>query len=127
MSYQESRLQKSELRPWDMEVDKFCALMHVAQFAGYVVPVAGYILPIVMWFQFKDKNATIDAHGKNIINWMISGILYAGLFFVLCLFLIGFPLLWALGICYVAFPILGAIKANEGIVWKYWGAFNFLS
>lgn len=126
MSYKETRLQETELRPWDMDVKQFTTVMHIAQFAGYVIPVAGYALPIIMWFQFKDKNATIDAHGKSIINWMISGFIYAGLFLLLCLFLIGFPLLWALGICFVAFPILGAIKANEGKVWKYWGAFTFL-
>lgn len=126
MSYQETRLQNTELRPWDMDVKQFTVLMHIAQFAGYIIPVAGYALPIIMWFQFKDKNEQINIHGKHIINWMISGIIYAGVFLFLCLFLIGFPLLWALGICFIAFPILGAIKANEGITWKYWGAFTFL-
>lgn len=126
MEYKETRLQSSEFRPWDMEEKQFTVLMHISQFAGYIFPFAGYALPIVMWVLFKDKSEVINEHGKKIINWMISSIIYGVFFGILCFLLIGFPLLWALGICLIVFPILGAVKANEGIVWKYPGTINFL-
>jgi len=126
MGFKETHLQEIEFKPWNMEEVQFTILMHVSQFAGYIFPLAGYALPIVMWVLFKDKSESIDAHGKNIINWMISGLIYGVIFVVLCFFLIGFPLLWALGICFIVFPIIGAVKANEKIIWKYPGAIGFL-
>ncbi|WP_010180644.1 DUF4870 domain-containing protein [Aquimarina agarilytica] len=115
----ENSLEKSNFRPWDMELKQFCVLMHIAQFAGYVIPLAGFVLPFIMWHNFKDKNESIDQHGKNIVNWMISAVIYGALFGVLCFFLIGFPLLFVLGACATIFPILGALKANEGNFYKY--------
>ncbi|MEZ6095926.1 MAG: DUF4870 domain-containing protein [Pirellulaceae bacterium] len=40
--------------------------------------------------------------------------------------IIGFPLLLALAIAAVVLPIIGAIKANDGIAWKYPGTISFL-
>ena len=42
--------------------------------------------------------------------------LVAGL---LCFVLVGIPLLMALGLVGIIFPIIGAIKAGNGEVWPY--------
>ncbi len=100
--------------------------MHLAQFAGYIVPFAGIIVPIVMWTSFKDNNTKVDVHGKNIINFMITFYLYIGTALVLCLLLIGFALLWGLGVIAILFPIIGAVKAGDNEVYKYPGTIKFL-
>jgi len=35
------------------------------------------------------------------------------------LILVGFILIWVLGLLALIFPIIGAIKANDGEVWPY--------
>lgn len=104
---------KEEFKPWGMKEKDFIVLMHVSVF------MAGIILPIVMWSQFKDENEEIDKHGKDIINWGISSILYFFLSFILTFLFVGIFTTFAVGICATIFPIIGAIKASNGEHWKY--------
>ncbi|MCH7534338.1 MAG: DUF4870 domain-containing protein [Bacteroidetes bacterium] len=107
------------LRPWGMEINKFCMLMHFSQLAGYVVPMAGLILPIVMWATNKDQSELVDRHGRNIFNWMLSSFIYMVIGMMLIIILIGIPMLIGVVILSLIFIIIGAIKANEGVVFKY--------
>ncbi len=102
-----------------MEQNTFCMLMHLSQFAGFILPVVGYVLPIVMWATEKNKSATIDAHGKNLLNFLISYTIYLIASLVLSFILIGIPVLIALMIVSIVFPIIAGIKANNGAFWKY--------
>ena len=83
------------------------------------VPFAGIVLPVVMWATNKNESPIINAHGKNVINWIISFIIYAFISALLCLVIIGIPMLMTLFICSIVFTIMGAVKANNGKVWKY--------
>lgn len=111
--------------PWGMKLPTFLLVLHLSQLAGYVIPVLGLVLPIVMWATNKDQFPEVDQHGRVIFNWMVSALIYGAIFFVLIFLLIGFPLLIALGICAIVFPIIGAIKANEGALWRYPGSIRF--
>jgi hypothetical protein len=106
-------------RYWGMDERTFSMLLHLSSFMSMAVPIAGIILPIVMWATNKNDSQIIDAHGKNVINWMISLIIYLIVSGFLCLILIGIPILLALFICSIVFTIMGAVKANNGQVWKY--------
>lgn len=103
----------------DKEVRAWAMILHLSQFAGYLVPLAGFVAPIVIWRVKRDSMPEIDAHGRVVANWVISQVIYFALAFVLVFVLIGIPLLFVLGIVAVVFPIIGAVKASDGIVWKY--------
>lgn len=109
----------NDFRPWGMEINQFCMLMHLSQFAGYFIPLAGLVLPIIMWSTNKDQSELIDAHGKNIINWIISSLIYVAISMLLMIVFIGFFTLIAFLICALIFIILGAIKASDGIIYEY--------
>jgi hypothetical protein len=108
-----------DYKPWGMEANQFCMLMHLSQFAGLVVPMGGLILPIVMWTANKDKSDIVNQHGKNILNWIISSFIYLFVSIILTFLLIGIPILIATVICSLIFTIVGAVKANNGEVYKY--------
>ena len=108
-----------DFKPWGMEVNQFCMLMHLSQYAGFIIPYAGLALPIVMWVTNKDKSDLVDQHGKNIANWIISSSIYLFASLILVFFVIGFFTLFALAICYLIFTILGAVSASNGKVYKY--------
>ncbi len=93
--------------------------MHLSMFAGYVVPLAGLVAPIVMWQMKKDEAPEIDQHGREIVNALIYFFVYGTIAAILCLIIIGIPLLIAVSVIAVVFPIIGAIKANDGIAWRY--------
>jgi uncharacterized Tic20 family protein len=96
----------------------WAALLHLSPLLAYLIPVAGIVAPIVMW-QMKKESPTIDQHGRVVMNWLISQLLWLILSALLCLLLVGIPMLWIFGILVVVFPVIGAVKAYEGRVWSY--------
>ena len=102
-------------------------LLHLSQFCGYVVPLAGLIVPIVLWQIKKNDSEIIDRHGRIIVNWIITEFILGIVFGLLCLVLIGIPLLVALAVAAVVFPIVGGVKANNGEVWPYPCSIAFFS
>ncbi len=100
----------------EQQTRQWAMILHISQLAGYIIPLAGLIVPILIWQMKKADLPGIDQHGKNVVNWLISELLYCialaitfvGLFLVPVVILIG-----------VVFAIIGGIKANNGEVWKY--------
>lgn len=111
---------EKKFKPWDMDKKSFLLLMHLSPFASVIVPAAGIVLPILMWSQFKDQDTEIDIHGKNVLNWMISSCIYA-MASIPLIFLFGIGVLTLIAVMIVStiFSIMGAVKANEGIVYNY--------
>jgi len=106
-------------KPWGMELPTFLMLLHLSQFASFIIPIAGLVLPIVMWATNKELDPRIDAHGKVVLNWILSSIIYGIVSALLCLILIGIFFLIALFVCSIVFTIIGGVKANGGTLWKY--------
>ncbi len=106
-------------KPWGMDLNAFCMMLHLSQFAGYLIPYAGFLLPIIMWATTKDDSPVIDKHGKIIFNWMLSVLIYSVICFILIIVLVGFLGFFVLGLCSLIFIIMGAIKAGGGAYWHY--------
>jgi len=103
----------------DEQTRQWALLLHLSLLAGFLIPLAGLVVPILIWQLKKDDLPGLDAHGKVVANWIISEIIYGVACGVLALLVIGIPLLMALFAIGIIFPIIGGIKANDGIVWKY--------
>ena len=103
---------------YGLEERTWCMLMHLSQlltFAGGV----GVAAPIVMWAISKDESRAANRHGLVILNWCVSALIYGLVSGILCFVVIGIPMIVVLGALTVIFPIIGAIKCNEGTLWKY--------
>jgi uncharacterized Tic20 family protein len=111
----------------ERQVRQWAMFLHLSLLAGFIVPLAGLIVPIVIWQVKKTDLPELDVHGKIVVNWIISLIIYAAVSAVLIIVVIGVPLLVALGILAVVFPILGGIKASNGETWRYPLSIGFLS
>lgn len=107
---------------------QWAMFLHLAQFLGYIVPGLGFAGPIVIWLVLKERFPELDAHGKMVANWLISLLIYsvvAGLVTVVsCGF--GAVLFIPLMLVSIIFPIIGAVKANEGVLWKYPVTISFI-
>ena len=110
---------------FQIENDEF-----LTQFCGYALPLLGWVVPLVLWLMKRDESEQIDAHGKIVMNWILSVLIYGivcGLFSIILIgILIGIPLAIALGIVGVVFPIIGAVKASDGELWPYPMSIRFL-
>lgn len=100
--------------------------LHLSQLANVILFPIGVIVPIVLWQTQKDKMPALDAHGRMVVNWMISVTIYAVVSIILILALIGILMIAAVGIMGILFPIIGAVKANNGELWEYPLTIKFL-
>jgi len=100
--------------------------LHLSQLLNFVLPPAGIVVPIILWQIKKDEMPALDAHGKMVVNWLISSLIYFVVSLVLAIVLIGILGLVALGIMSIVFPIIGGIKANNGELWEYPLTIKFL-
>ncbi len=95
--------------------NQLLVLTHLSQLLDLVTLIGGFIVPLILWLTNRDKVYQMDEHGKAIINFRISMILYVLLCIPLVLFfglgLLGFLIIGAL---YLILPILNAIKASNG-------------
>jgi uncharacterized protein len=103
----------------ETQIKQWGLFLHLSLLAGFIVPLAGLVTPIIIWQLKKNDLPGLDIHGKNVVNWIISDLIYVAIGSILCVVLIGIPILIALGIVSIVFPIIGGIKANNGEVWKY--------
>lgn len=103
----------------DQETKTWAMILHLSVFAGYVVPFAGLIAPILIWQLKKQQLPELDAHGREVTNFLISMFIYGAAAVALSFLLIGIPLALALVVAGVVLPIMGAIKANNGEFFRY--------
>jgi uncharacterized protein len=111
--------------PSDRDVQQWAILLHVSQLLGYLLPPIGLIVPFVIWQVKKVDMPEIDEHGKVVANWVLSALIYTVASVILCLVVVGIPLLLAVLALCVIYPVIGALKASSGIVWRYPFSINF--
>ena len=112
-----------------MRDDRSLIIMaHLSQLVTLLTGFGSLILPLILWVTQKDKVYQMDAHGKKIINFQLSLIVYCiicvPLILLFGLGLLGFLLL---GIVAIVFPVINAIKASNGDTPSYPLSIKFLS
>ena len=110
------------------DVCKWAMLCHLAALTGLLGNGLGFLIgPLVIWLFKKEDDPFIDDQGKEAVNFQITmfiGLIVSGL---LMLVLIGFVLMPIVGIMMVVFPIIGALKANQGELYRYPVSFRFIT
>ena len=97
-------------------------LTHLSGLAGYVVPLGGVVVPIIIWMVKKDV-PLIAAIARQAVILNVAVFLAVCVSAILWITLILIPaviLFWCvLGAAALVLPILGALKANNGVYYKY--------
>ena len=97
-------------------------LTHLSGLAGYLVPFAGVLCPIVIWI-VKSDSPVISSIAKQAVLLNVVAFLLAGGAAILLLTIILIPFVFVfwfvLGIVAVVLPVVGAVKASEGVYFKY--------
>jgi uncharacterized Tic20 family protein len=94
-------------------------LVHLTALSGCIIPFGNFVVPLVIWLTKKDSMPFVDDQGKESLNFQITTT-FASLVAILTLCIgIGvvlIPLVLVLG---VVFVIIAAVKANQGIAYRY--------
>ena len=103
---------------------------HLSALAGGLLTSAvggwGFFLgPLVIWLMKKESMPFVDDQAKEALNFNITVAIAFFALFLLALFTLGIGLviavpLWiVIGIAWLVFTIIAAIKANEGVAYRY--------
>jgi len=112
-----------------MKTDRqLIVLTHLSQLVTLVIGFGSLLLPLVLWLTNRDRVYEMNEHGKNILNFQISILIYMLICIpLILLFGLGIIGLIGLGIVSVIFPIVNAIKASNGETPKYPLSLSFIS
>ena len=103
----------SDIRTW-------CVLCHAAALLGLFFHFLGHLLgPLIVWLVKRGDSPEVDAHGKESLNFQISMLIYDAIAAILCIVLIGIPILIALWILNTVLVIIASIQASEGKFYRY--------
>jgi uncharacterized protein len=103
----------SDVRIW-------CVLCHASALLGVFFHFLGHLLgPLVVWLLKRDASPDIDANGKESLNFQISMLIYDVIAAVLCIVLIGIPILIGLWVLNTVLVIIASIKASRGEFYRY--------
>ena len=101
---------------------------HLSQLLDFVTGTGGFIVPLLLWLVKKDEVFDMDRHGKAILNFRISMFLYL-LICIPFVLLFGLGLLGfiVIGLFYIIFPIINAVRASNNQQPNYPLSIKFLS
>ncbi|NJN65820.1 MAG: DUF4870 domain-containing protein [Chloroflexaceae bacterium] len=102
----------SDERTWGM-------LCHITALAGYFIPFGNILGPLIVWLVKKDESAFVDDQGKESLNFQLSATIYIIVAAVLCLVLIGIPILIGLLIFHLVVIIIATVRSSEGERYRY--------
>ena len=103
----------SDIRTW-------CVLCHAAALLGLFFHFLGHLLgPLIVWLVKRGDFPEVDAHGKESLNFQISMLIYDAIAAILCVVLIGIPILIALWVLNTVLVIIASIQASEGKFYRY--------
>jgi uncharacterized Tic20 family protein len=98
------------------------AITHLSGLSGYIIPFGGIIVPIIIWM-VKSESRVISTIAKQaiLLNLIVFLLVIAGIVLLFTLILIPAVIVgWVvLGLAAIVLPIVGALKANQGIYYRY--------
>ena len=103
-------------------------ITHLSQYLDFITGFGGLIVPLVIWLTTKDSVIGMEEHGKSVVNFQLTLILYIiiGIPSIL-LFGLGILLLIFAGVLSIIMPAVNAIKASNGESPSYFGTIRFIS
>ena len=94
-------------------------LCHFSTYIGFIFPFGNIIVPLIIWLSKREDLPLVEDQGREVLNFQISMTIYFIISGILCIILIGIPILIGLIIFNFIITIVAAISANDGKYYRY--------
>lgn len=108
------------------EEKQWAMFAHLSALLGLFTIIGAIVGPLVVWLVKKDTMPFVDDQGKEALNFNITVMIVGTALWIigtlLLVILIGFLFYFAailLGIAWLVFAIIGAVKASNGETYRY--------
>ncbi len=108
----------SEERNWAL-------LAHLSTFSFFISGIGFVLGPLIVWLIKRDQSAFVAEHAREALNFNITmAIAFAAMLgFTIVTFGLGIVLVWpaaaALFIAWIVLTIVAAVRASEGVAYRY--------
>lgn len=109
----------AEERQWAM-------IVHLVALSALISGIGAILGPLIVWLIKKDSSAFVDDQGKEALNFNITtAIVFTALTVlgtVLLVVLVGvlfYLAAFVVGVVWLVLTIVAALKANEGVAYRY--------
>ena len=89
-------------------------LSHLSALLG-----VGFVLPLVVYLAMRKESEYVASNAREALNFHISVLIYAVCCIPLVFILIGIPMLIVLGLGSLVLAIIAAVKASNGLCYRY--------
>lgn len=96
------------------EEQNWAMFCHLAALSGFIIPLGNILGPLILWLIKKDTMPLVDQHGKEALNFQITVLFAFIISAVLTVVLIGFLLMFVVGIGALVLTIMAAVKVSNG-------------
>jgi len=110
----------------DKDARNWAMICHLSALAGYFVPLGNLLGPLIVWAIKKEEHPFVDEQGKEAINFQLTLTIAFLAACVLIFIFIGFFLIVILAVYALVMIIIAAIKANDGVDYRYPHSIRFL-
>ena len=114
----EGQPQQIENQP-DKDERTWAMLCHFSAYIGFIFPFGNIIVPLIIWLSKREDLPLVEDQGREVLNFQISMTIYFIISGILCIILIGIPILIGLIIFDFIITIVAAISANDGKYYRY--------
>ena len=94
-------------------------LCHFSTYIGFIFPFGNIIVPLIIWLSKREELPLVEDQGREVLNFQISMTIYFIISGILCIILIGIPILIGLIIFDFIITIVAAISANDEKYYRY--------
>jgi len=101
------------------EEKQWALFAHLSALIGFIIPFGSIIGPLIIWQVKKNEMPFVDDQGKEALNFQITMAIAVIVCIVLMFVLIGFLLIWIVGLLDLIFTIIAALAANNGQAYRY--------
>ena len=101
-------------------------IMHLSHLATFVFAFGSILIPLIFWFTQKEKIKDLDTHGKMILNFQFSVLIYSLVCIPLIFVGVGILGLLIILVLSIVYPIKNAIRASNQQVPVYPYSISFL-
>ena len=110
------------------EARKWAMVCHLIALVGLLGNGIGFLLgPLIVWLLKREDHPFIDVQGKEAVNFQITMLIAACICGILTLVVVGYFLLFIVGLIMIIVPIVAAIKANDGVDYRYPFSIRFIN
>ncbi|MFA9460831.1 DUF4870 domain-containing protein [Thiohalorhabdus methylotrophus] len=102
-----------------VDVAKWAALVHLAAFAGLLIPLGHLLGPLLAWLGRRATDPRVDREGREAVNFQLSVTLYALAALAMASPALAYPAILALFVADTLLVLYAALRANRNQPFRY--------